>query len=171
MPSKEHASRTIASVACGVLTVSDTRTVDTDAGGQLIVELLKKSGHRIARREIVRDESEKIRELVISLCGGECDALLLTGGTGLAPRDTTFEAVAPLLEKRLDGFGELFRLLSYEDIGPAAMLSRAVGGIRGRTVIFAMPGSTAAVQLAMERLILPVLGHIAALLRDHGAID
>jgi molybdenum cofactor biosynthesis protein B len=106
-----------------------------------------------------------VRERVLALCdGSECQAILITGGTGIAPRDTTHEAVCGVLEKKLDGFGELFRALSYQEIGAAAMLSRAVAGVRGKTVVFSMPGSTAAVRLAMEKLVVPALAHVVGLL-------
>ncbi len=166
MPAPTHEGKTIASVACAVLTVSDSRTVETDVSGRLMQELLTGVGHRICRYEIVPDEPDRVRALVAEASRSEeCDAILLNGGTGLSARDTTYEAVAGLLDKRLDGFGELFRQLSYDDIGPAAMLSRAVAGIVGRTAVFSMPGSPAAVRLAMEKLILPELGHVVFLLR------
>jgi molybdenum cofactor biosynthesis protein B len=164
MPTPEHASKRATSVACAVVTVSDTRTKETDASGKVIIERLEGADHRIVRYEILPDDPARIHAHVESLCGSACQVVLITGGTGLAPRDTTYEAIASLLEKRLDGFGELFRMLSFEEIGAAAMLSRAVAGVRGQTAIFSMPGSTGAVRLAMDRLILPVLGHIVSLL-------
>lgn len=160
-----HAAHVASSVACAIVTVSDTRTKDNDAAGALIREKLEAAGHTVIDRTILRDEPERVRAHVLSWCDrASCRAILLTGGTGLAPRDTTYEAVASLIEKRLDGFGELFRMLSYTDIGPAAMLSRAVAGSRGRTALFSMPGAPAAVRLAMDRLIVPQLGHLVALL-------
>jgi molybdenum cofactor biosynthesis protein B len=166
MSTVDHQKARVDSVACAVLTVSDTRTEATDESGRLIRERLTGAGHRVVRHEIVRDELVQVRSLVEAICAEQAvQAVLLTGGTGIAVRDTTFEAVAPLLEKRLDGFGELFRMLSFRDIGAPALLSRAVAGVRERTVIFVMPGSTAAVRLAMDELILPVLGHTAGLLR------
>jgi molybdenum cofactor biosynthesis protein B len=166
MPPNDHQSQEVPCVDCAIITVSDTRTPDTDASGTLIRELLMKSGHRVVGYEIVPDEPSRVRERVAALCaGGACQAVILTGGTGLAPRDTTYEAVASLLEKRIDGFGELFRMLSFQEIGPAAMLSRAVAGVCRGTVVFSLPGSTAAVHLAMERFILPQLGHIVWLLK------
>ncbi|MEE9294251.1 MAG: molybdenum cofactor biosynthesis protein B [Phycisphaerae bacterium] len=168
MPAPVHAGKTVDSVACGVLTVSDTRTPDTDTGGELIRNLLLSRGHRIHSYAIVKDQSEQVREMLESLRDDPvCAAVLLTGGTGLARRDTTYEAVVKLLDKQLHGFGELFRLKSYEQIGAAAMLSRAVAGVMVRTAVFSMPGSPAAVRLAMEELILPELGHIAYLLAEH----
>ena len=152
-------------VACAVLTVSDTRTVDTDASGARIRELLEAAGHTVAAHDILPDDPEPMRVHLAALVAGSVEAVILTGGTGLAPRDNTYEVVAGLLDKRLDGFGELFRSLSFAEIGPAAMLSRAVAGVVGRTVVVALPGSTNAVDLAMRRLLVPVLGHMVALVR------
>jgi molybdenum cofactor biosynthesis protein B len=148
-------------VGCAVVTVSDTRTVETDTSGALIRERLERAGHSVVFYAIVPDEREEIGRLVDELVQRpDCDAVLLTGGTGIARRDVTYEAIAERLEKRLDGFGELFRWLSYREIGPAAMLSRALAGVyRGRVVI-AMPGSTAAVRLAMDELVRPALPHL-----------
>lgn len=151
---------------CAVLTISDTRTVQTDASGEKIQELLAEAGHRCVGYAIVADEPERIRERVRDfLADGSVEVVLLTGGTGLAPRDTTFEAVRGLLDKEIDGFGELFRALSFQEIGPAAMLSRAVAGIVAGKALFSMPGSTGAVDLAMRRLILPALGHLLHLVQ------
>ena len=150
---------------CAVVTVSDTRTRETDKSGSLIVERLTAAGHTIAGYEILPDSPEHIRRHVEDLCVKRCDAIILTGGTGIAARDTTYEAILPLIEKKLDGFAELFRMLSFEEIGPTAMLSRALAGTRGKTILFSLPGSPNAVQLAMDRLILPVLAHAIGLLR------
>jgi len=152
-------------VRCAIVTVSDTRTPETDTSGALIRDLLEQNGHQAMSCEIIPDDPLRVRRRVEALCHDDtCRVVLLTGGTGIATRDTTYEAISSLLEKRLDGFGELFRMLSYEQIGSGAILSRAVAGIRRRTMIFSMPGSTHAVQLAMEKLILPELGHAVALL-------
>lgn len=158
----QHRSEAPASVSCYIITVSDTRTPDTDKGGALIRELLEQAGHTVSGYAIVKDHFEQIRELVYHCAAqAETDVILLTGGTGISPRDTTFEAVSSLLDKTLPGFGELFRYLSYtEDIGPAAMLSRAIAGTVSGTAVFSMPGSAGAVRLAMERLIVPELGHV-----------
>jgi molybdenum cofactor biosynthesis protein B len=165
MPDAAHTAHVVSSVACAIVTVSDTRTMENDAGGAMIREKLVAAGHTVLDHAILRDDPAPVRAHVLSWCERDaCRAILLTGGTGLAPRDTTYEAVTSLLEKRLDGFGELFRMLSYADIGPAAMLSRAVAGSRGATAVFSMPGSPAAVRLAMDRLIVPQLGHVVALL-------
>jgi molybdenum cofactor biosynthesis protein B len=148
-------------VRCAVITVSDTRTAEIDIGGQTILDLLAGAGHEVVQRDIVPDEPDRIRELLVSLRDREdVDAILMTGGTGLGSRDQTVETIAGLLTKPLPGYGELFRMLSYEEIGAAAMLSRAAGGLIGRTVLLAMPGSAAGVRLAMEKLILPELGHL-----------
>lgn len=148
-----------------MVTVSDTRTLDTDTSGAAIQTLLQAAGHRVANYEILPDDRDRIATRVRALCTiGAYEAVLVTGGTGLAPRDVTYEAITSLLEKNLDGFGELFRVLSFQEIGPQAILSRAIAGCRGHTLIFAMPGSTPAVRLAMEKLILPILPHAAGLL-------
>lgn len=167
MSSDHHSKYRQDSVRCAVVTISDTRTPENDKSGSLIAELLAGAGHSATARQIVPDDPARISECILQCCDDEtCQAILLTGGTGIAPRDQTIEAVEPLLEKKLDGFGELFRMLSYQEIGAAAMLSRALAGTRGRTVVFAMPGSPNAVRLAMEKLILPQLGHLAALLNS-----
>jgi molybdopterin adenylyltransferase len=158
----EHKAHAPASVACYVLTVSDTRTPETDTGGRAIRELLEGAGHTVTGHALVRDEPAQVAAIVRQqLAAGDARVILTTGGTGITSRDGTFEAIDGLLEKRLDGFGELFRVLSYETIGSAAMMSRATAGTAGRTAIFVMPGSPDAVRLAMTRLILPELGHIA----------
>ena len=150
-------------VNCAVITVSDTRTIETDRGGKCLVELLTAAGHVVASREIVADEPFEMRQLVEQLSGREdVDAILLTGGTGIAPRDQTYETISTLLTTSLPGYGELFRMLSYQEIGSAALLSRAVGGLAGSTVVLTMPGSPAAVRLAMEKIILPELGHLVS---------
>lgn len=157
----QHRAESPRSIACAVLTISDTRTLETDTGGQTAVDLLEAAGHRVVVREILPDESDSIRRLVMALADrAEIDVILLTGGTGLSARDQTFETIAALLTKALPGYGELFRLLSFAEIGPAAMLSRAVGGLVGRTVVLTMPGSPAGVRLALERLIVPEIGHL-----------
>jgi molybdenum cofactor biosynthesis protein B len=146
---------------CVVITVSDTRTLQTDTGGQTIVDLLQGAGHEVVDRRIIPDEPASMRELLTGYQGRpDVDVILMTGGTGLGSRDQTFETVSSLLTKTLPGYGELFRMLSHQEIGAAAMLSRAVGGLIGRTLLLTMPGSRAGVRLAMERLILPELGHL-----------
>jgi len=158
-----HRKSAVASVPTAVITVSDTRTLETDTGGALVAELLRAAGHPLESREIVKDEPEEIAAgLRAALGREEVRAVIFTGGTGVAPRDITPDAVEPLLERVLPGFGELFRMLSYEDIGSAALLSRALAGIVAGRVVFVLPGSRGAVGLAMEKLILPELGHLAA---------
>jgi molybdenum cofactor biosynthesis protein B len=161
---REHRENAPASVACAVVTVSDTRTLADDRSGAAIVELLEQAGHTVAERVLIPDEPDEldmaIRELVVH---PSVAAVLITGGTGAAPRDQTPDTLRRLFTKELPGFGELFRVLSFQEIGAAAMLSRACGGLIDRTVVLLMPGSTAAVRLAMERLILPELGHLAQL--------
>ena len=146
---------------CAVLTISDTRNEATDAGGRLLREKLTAAGHTVIARAIVRDEATLIdAQLRNWLARNDLDAILTTGGTGISSRDTTIEVVQRLLTKPLDGFGELFRMLSFEDVGPAAMLSRAVAGLAHETLLFALPGSTNALNLALDRLILPELPHL-----------
>jgi molybdenum cofactor biosynthesis protein B len=145
-----------------VITVSDTRAHADDTGGALLCDLLRAAGHSIAAREIVKDDVTAIgAALDRALASAACEAVLLTGGTGVAPRDVTPEAVAPRLERTLPGFGELFRQLSYAEIGSAALVSRALGGLARGKPVFALPGSRAAIRLALERLVLPELGHLA----------
>jgi len=164
-PVHEHRAAGKRTVRCLVVTVSDTRTFEDDASGATASECLRAAGHVVARREIVPDERETIVALIRSaVADGDIDAVLLTGGTGVAPRDVTYEATLEILDKPLDGFGELFRSLSYEEIGAAAMLSRAIGGVADRTAIFALPGSTKAVRLGVDKLIGPELGHILGLI-------
>ena len=149
-----------------VLTVSDTRTAATDRGGPRVRALVEAAGHHVVESAIVRDAVEAIRAAVrAALARGDCDVVVLTGGTGVAPRDVTPEAVASLLERPLDGLGELFRALSFQEIGAAAMLSRATAGTIGPRALFALPGSPAAVELAITRLVLPEIGHLLAQLR------
>jgi len=157
----EHKSQAPQSVRCFVLTISDTRTEATDQSGDAIADLLIGAGHRVVGRAIVKDEPAVVRSTVEHEIGrGEADVIITTGGTGISSRDSTFESVSALLDKRLDGFGELFRMVSFEQIGPAAMLSRACAGLAGGRVIVSLPGSEPAVRLALERLLLPELGHL-----------
>lgn len=165
-PSAEHKAHGPASVACSVITCSDTRTPETDTSGQLIRTLLEQAGHRIHAYHVVKDEPSQVRTLIRQAGGNQAvDALIINGGTGVSQRDSTFEAVRVLLEKHIPGFGELFRSLSYKEIGSAAMLSRATAGLHQGKVIFSIPGSRGAVRLAMEALILPELSHLVGELR------
>lgn len=159
--SDEHRATSPRQIRCAVITISDTRTLETDSGGRALIELLESAGHQVVNRLMLKDEQAAISRSLLELAAsGQVEAILLTGGTGLSSRDQTFETVDGLLTKKLPGYGELFRMLSYQEIGAAAMLSRATGGLIGQTVILTMPGSPAAVRLAMEKLILPELGHL-----------
>ena len=159
-----HHQHDASAVACGVITVSDTRRQADDTSGQRIRALLEAEGHRVDYYRIVKDDPEQIIGLVRG-APASIEVIICNGGTGLARRDTTYEAIARLLDKEITGFGELFRVLSYEQIGAAAMLSRATAGVAGQRVVFSLPGSTKAVELAMTKLILPQLGHVAGLVR------
>lgn len=160
-PVAEHHAAAPRALALAVLTISDTRTIETDASGALIVALAEGAGHRVVERAIVPDEPDRMRPLLETWAArADLDAILVTGGTGISPRDRTFETVSALLTRPLPGYGEIFRMLSFAAIGPAAMLSRAIGGLVGKTALLVMPGSRNAVDLAMNRLILPELGHI-----------
>jgi molybdenum cofactor biosynthesis protein B len=162
----QHRAYAPRSVGCLVLTVSDTRTPDDDTSGKAIAERLEAAGHIVVERRVVRDEPDAIRAAVLhGIALPAVDAVIATGGTGVSPRDSTPEVVEPLLEKVLHGFGELFRALSFAEIGPAAMLSRALAGTAGRTAVFVTPGSSGAVRLALDRLILPELPHLVGQLR------
>jgi molybdopterin adenylyltransferase len=158
---QQHRSQSPTEIFAAVITISDTRTKETDTSGRAIVEPMKQAGHQIVGWEIVPDEPQKILDIIARFQQlPQLDAILLTGGTGVGSRDQTFETISGLLTKTLPGFGEIFRMLSYQEIGAAAMLSRAIGGLMGRTVVLAMPGSTNAVRLAMDKLILPEIGHL-----------
>jgi len=157
----EHRGAATQTVRCAILTVSDTRTVATDKSGALIRELLRAANQPVVDYRIVPDEPVQIGPLLATwVANPEVQVIISNGGTGIAARDTTYDVVAGLIEKRLDGFGELFRMLSWDEVGAAAMLSRAVGGVIGETVIFALPGSSNAVRLALEKLILPEMAHV-----------
>ena len=163
---EEHRRHAPPRLGFAVLTVSDSRTEATDDSGRRIVELAAAAGHEVKARRLVPDEPRRARKAVEDLLGvAGVDVVVVTGGTGFAPRDRTVAAVEPVLETRVDGFGELFRMLSYGEVGAAAMLSRALAGVVGRRAVFVLPGSPGAVALAMERLILPEAGHLVAQLR------
>jgi molybdenum cofactor biosynthesis protein B len=164
-PVAQHRAHGKRAARCMVVTVSDTRDLASDKSGQRATDLLTAAGHVVGSREIVIDDRAAITAVVRSaVANSAVDAVILTGGTGIAPRDVTYDAVDALLEKPLHGFGELFRSLSYAEIGSAAMLSRAIGGVIGSTVVFALPGSTKAVELGVTKLIAPELGHMIGLL-------
>ena len=155
-------------VRVAVLTISDTRTPETDTGGETVETLMRGAGHEIVGRDIVRDEASAIRtKLVELLARPDVDAVVTTGGTGISARDTTYEVVDRMLEKKLDGFGEIFRMLSYEEIGAAAVLSRCVAGAVGTKFVACLPGSRNAVRLAVEKLLVPEISHIVFELRKH----
>ena len=155
-------------VRVAVLTISDTRTPETDTGGETIESLMRGAGHEVVERGIVRDDAARIRtELVDLLARPDVDAIITTGGTGISARDTTYEVVDRMLEKRLDGFGEIFRMLSYEEVGAAAVLSRAVAGAVGTKLVACLPGSRNAVRLAVEKLLVPEIAHVVFELRKH----
>jgi len=160
----KHHHRTAAptSVPTLIVTVSDTRTLETDTGGALVEEMLVAANQQVLGRRIVPDEPEAIRNALAEALRIEgARAIIFTGGTGIAPRDVSPDTIEPELERVIPGFGELFRMLSYEDIGSAALLSRAVAGLREGKVVFVIPGSRGAVKLALDKLIVPELGHLA----------
>ena len=163
---KHGAGDPVTPLTIAILTISDSRTLEEDDSGDLIRDLLQADGHQMAERCLVADEPDAIRGWIRDrLQHANIDALILTGGTGLSARDRTVETVSELFERPIAGFGELFRMLSYEEIGARALLSGALAGVVERRPIFCLPGSTAAVRLAMERLILPILQHVVGELR------
>ena len=158
---KEHKASARALVKLGIVTVSDTRTLETDTSGLLIDQIATQAGHEVAWRKIVRDEPVEIQNVIVqSQSDPSIQAVLITGGTGISPRDQTVETLEKLFTKRIPGYGELFRWLSFQEIGPACILSRATGGLIGPLVVLLMPGSRAAVKLAMEQIIVPELPHL-----------
>ena len=164
----KHRESAPETVRVAILTISDTRTPETDTGGDIAEELLEDAGQEVVGRRIVRDEVAGIRNnLVDILARSDVDAVITTGGTGISARDTTYEVVERMVEKRLDGFGEIFRMLSYEEIGAAAIMSRALAGSVGSKFVASLPGSRNAVRLAVEKLLVPELAHIVFELRMH----
>jgi molybdopterin adenylyltransferase len=162
----QHKSEAPVAIGCFVLTVSDTRTVETDTSGKAICDLLKVANQIVTGHVVVRDEPVDVAAQVLKgVSDPSTDVIITTGGTGITSRDGTYEAVDALFQKRLDGFGEIFRMLSFHEIGAAAILSRATAGTIGSTAIFLLPGSENAVRMAMTRLILPELGHVVQQLR------
>lgn len=160
----EHKKHSPVATGCAIVTVSDTRSQAEDGSGGLIREMLESAGHSVVGYVIVRDDPEAISDAVTRFAAQESvDAVIVNGGTGVSPRDNTYEAIAAVLTTKIDGFGELFRSLSYAEIGSAAMLSRAVGGLVGSTAVFALPGSSGGCRLAVDKLIVPELGHIVSL--------
>lgn len=169
---EKHRKASPERVRVAVLTISDTRTPETDTGGNVIVDSMQKAGHEIVHREIVKDDPPRIKKILEGLLADAAvDAVITTGGTGISARDATYEVVAQMLDKKLDGFGELFRMLSYEEVGAAAILSRAIAGAAGLKFVACLPGSTNAVRLAMEKLLVPEIPHIVFELRKHRRED
>lgn len=165
---QQHRESAPETVRIAVLTVSDTRTPETDTGGDVVEELMRGAGHEVVAREIVRDEAASIRTRLVDLLDRtDVDAVVTTGGTGISARDTTYEVVDRMIEKKLDGFGELFRMLSYGEIGAAAVLSRAVAGTVGAKLVASLPGSRNAVRLGVEKLLAPEIAHVVFELRKH----
>jgi molybdenum cofactor biosynthesis protein B len=158
---EEHKAQAPVAVGCFVLTISDSKTPETDTSGALIRERLTGAGHRVAGSALVRDEPADVQRVIREACADDrVQVVIMTGGTGITARDSTYEAVEAMLDKRLPGFGELFRMLSYGEIGPAAMLSRAQMGIHRRRIVVSLPGSPGACRLALDRLLLPEMGHL-----------
>ena len=160
-----HPNHEQVSIRCAIITVSDTRSFDSDRSGKLIREMLAQAGHQVEAYTIVKDEPAEIEAGLKQLSDRPLDAVIINGGTGIAPRDTTFDALSRLLEKSLPGFGELFRTLSYEEIGSRAIASRAVAGVYKSKLVFSLPGSSNAVKLALQKLILPELIHLVSQLK------
>jgi molybdenum cofactor biosynthesis protein B len=157
----EHKATAPRSIGCWVLTVSDTKAPETDTSGQLIRKLLLDAGHQIVGSTIVRDEPKDVQGVIREACANDAvRAIIVTGGTGITSRDSTYEAIEALLDKRLPGFGELFRMLSYQEVGAAAMLSRAQLGVHARRIVVSLPGSPNACRLALEKLVIPELSHL-----------
>ena len=166
MSAEEHKAKSVKTVKCFVVTVSDTRNVSTDQSGQLMKELLASEGHDVLGYYIVKDDPTEVENLLRhALSRDDLEAILLTGGTGISPRDGTYEVVSRLLDKQISGFGEIFRFLSYQDIGSSAVMSRAQAGVAAGKVVVSLPGSRGAVDLAMRRLVLPELGHMVSQVR------
>ena len=157
---QEHKREAPTSVSCAVLTISDTRTEQDDESGRLIRQKLGENGHRVMSYCILKNEADSIKKKIYELLGEELQVIIATGGTGVSHRDITVETIYPILEKRLDGFGELFRFLTYHEIGTGSIMSRAIAGVAGGKVIFCLPGSPEAANLAMDKIILPELGHL-----------
>ncbi len=163
MTAEEHKAKSTKTVKCFVVTVSDTRNVSTDQSGRLMKELLASGGHDVLGYHIVKDDPTEVENLLRhALSRDDLEAILLTGGTGISPRDGTYEVVSRLLDKQISGFGEIFRYLSYQDIGSSAVMSRAQAGVAAGKVVISLPGSRGAVDLGMRRLVLPELGHMVS---------
>jgi len=158
---QEHKQQAPQSVSCAVLTISDSRTEQDDESGRLLKEKLSQNGHRVVFYSILKNEAESIEKKIYELLGQEeLQVIITSGGTGVSHRDITVETVSPILEKKLDGFGELFRFLTYQELGTASIMSRAIAGVARGKVIICLPGSPGAANLAMDRVILPEIGHL-----------
>ena len=160
-PDHHAQAKSQGSVPIAIVTVSDTRTPETDTSGKLIRKLVEEAGHQITGYRIVRDEPDEVRAALNEFTDGRARLVIFNGGTGISQRDRTFDVISKALEKTLPGFGEIFRMLSFQEVGAAAMLSRATAGIYRNTVVFSTPGSPNAVQVAVEKLILPEIQHLA----------
>jgi molybdenum cofactor biosynthesis protein B len=161
MSYKEHKDQSPKTVTCAVLTISDSRTEDTDESGRLIKQRLSQNGHRIIAYAILKNDAIAIRKKMEELLGqDELQVIITSGGTGVSHRDVTVETVSPILEKKLDGFGELFRSMSYQEIGTASIMSRAIAGVAGDKIIICIPGSLGAAELSIDKIILPEIGHM-----------
>ncbi len=158
---QEHKQKSPRSVSCAVLIISDSRTERDDESGGLLRQKLSQNGHRVISYCILKNEADSIKEKIYELLRQEeLQVIITSGGTGASHRDITVETISPILEKKLDGFGELFRFLSYQEIGSASIMSRAIAGVVGGKVILCLPGSPEAANLAMDKLILPEIGHL-----------
>lgn len=166
---RQHRDAAPENVRVAILTISDTRTPEDDTGGDTVQELIEEAGHEVITRYIVHDEARNIRKkLVDFFARSDIDAVITTGGTGISARDTTYEVAERMIDKKLDGFGEIFRMLSYEEVGAAAMLSRAIAGSASGKFLACLPGSRNAVKLAMEKLLVPEISHVVFELKRHG---
>lgn len=163
MGAEDHREQATAKgvINLAIVTVSDTRTPETDKSGQLIRTLAEAAGHEIVDYRIVKDEPDQVQQALDDFSAGSAQIVIFSGGTGISRRDRTYDVISQALEKTLPGFGEIFRMLSYEEIGAAAMLSRATAGVYQDTVVISTPGSTNAVRLALEKLVLPEIQHLA----------
>jgi molybdenum cofactor biosynthesis protein B len=161
MSYQEHKQKSPQSVSCAVLIISDSRTEDTDESGKLLKQRLSQNGHQVMAYAILKNDADAIRKKMGELLGyKELQVIITSGGTGVSHRDVTVETVSPLLEKKMDGFGELFRSLSYQEIGTGSVMSRAIAGVAGGKIVICIPGSVGAASLAIDKIILPEIGHM-----------
>lgn len=156
-----HENSEIKSVNCAVITVSDTRTFDTDINGKIAQKMLIDACHKVIHYDVIKDEPKQIKSLLINLASNPLlNCIIFTGGTGISSRDNTYDIISQMLEKTLSGFGEIFRYLSYQEIGSRSIASRATAGSYNGKIVFSLPGSSNAVKLGLEKLILPELTHL-----------